>query len=151
MQWLFVICLVIVVLAAAQNGIDTSTINKTIDALNWTRIGGNVTTTVQHSADTMTNPIAKSLLNIVNKVVDTMGYAIFEVSKLAMALARDNPDMINYKLLFALVVLSLIAPLIYPLFVILISLILIVREAYLNRKERKLRMTIEDKNVRRFT
>jgi hypothetical protein len=137
MTWLFMIILVLVVLAMAQNGIDNSTINKTIDNLNWTALGGKTLISLQNSADNASNPIAKSLINIVTKVVDTVGYGIMEVSKLAMAIARDNPDMINYKVLFVLLMLCLIAPLIYPLFIIIVSLILIIREAYLNRKDRR--------------
>lgn len=134
---LFVLVLVIVVLAMAQNGIDTKTIDSTIDSLNWSKYGQNVTNSIQTSVDGTDNPIAKTILTIAGKAIDFFGYAIFEVSKLAMKLAKDNPDIINYKLLFLLLVASLIAPLIYPIFIIIVSLFLIIKEAIQNRKEKR--------------
>ena len=137
MSMVFVLVLVVMVLALAQNGIDTSTINKTIESLNWSRIGGDAINSLEISANGATNNIAKVILNIASKAVDFIGYGIFEVAKLAMELARDNPDIINYKVLLALILLSLLAPLIYPAFIIVVSLILIIKEAIQNRKERK--------------
>lgn len=133
----FVLIMVVMVLALAQNNIDTKTIDKAIDSLNWTTIGGNVTASIQRSADNSPNEIVRVILNIINKAIDFFGYAIMEVGKLAMKLAKDNPDIINYKVLFGLIILSLIAPLIYPAFMIIVSLILIIIEYLKLRKEKK--------------
>jgi hypothetical protein len=135
------------VLAMAQNKIDTGTINKTIETLNWTTIGGNISTSIQRVADGSPNEITKSVLNICNKAVDFFGYTIFEIAKLAMQVARDHPDIINYKVLFYLIVLSLLAPLIYPTFMITVSLILFIKEYLANRKEKKELLRIKNKGV----
>ena len=135
---IFTICvliLVVVVLAMAQNKVDNSTINKTIETLNWTKIGNSSLVSLQRAADNSQNSIVGVILNIAYKAIDFFGYAIFEVSKLAMQLARDNPNIINYKVLIALILLSLIAPLIYPIFVVVVSIILIIKEWYQKRKE----------------
>lgn len=135
----FVLILVIIILAQAQNGIDTKTINSTIETLNWTKLGANVTTSLQNAADNSSNSIVKVIFNVANKAIDFFGYAIFEVGKLAMQLARDNPDIINYKVLLGLLVLSLLAPAIYPLFIVIVSIILIIKEWYVTRKENKIK------------
>ena len=134
---IFVLVLVVLILGMAQRGVDNSTINKTIETLNWSNIGSNVTNSIQLSSDNSPNPIAKAIFGIVNKAVDFFGYTIFEVSKLAMQSARDNPTIINYKVLLFLIFAMLLAPLIYPTFIIIVSLILIMREAIQNRRERK--------------
>ena len=114
--------------------------------MNWTRIGGNVSISIQRAADNSPNEIVKVILNIVNKAVDFFGYAVFAVGKLAMEVARDNPNIINWKVLFWLIILSLLAPLIYPAFIIIVSLILIIKEWYLNKKEKKRLMYIKNTN-----
>lgn len=133
----FVLILVVVILALAQNKVDTSTINNAIDTLNWTTIGGNITISMQTAADGSSNEIVKVIINICNKAVDFFGYALFAIARLAMQLARDNPDIINYKVLLWLIILSVIAPLIYPVFIIIVSLILIIKEWIVSRRERK--------------
>ena len=144
---IFVLILFAVVLGLAQKGVDTATINKTIDTLNWTKIGSNVTKAIQTASDNSPNEIAKAIFGIANKAVDFFGYAIFEISKLAMGFARDHPDIINYKVLFALILLSLLAPLIYPTFVIVISLYLIIKEWFLVRREKRALKIITEKEV----
>lgn len=145
--WIFSLIMVVIVLAMAQNHIDTSTIDKTIDALNWSTIGKNVTDSIQRSADNSPNYIASVILNVANKAVDFYGYAIFELTKLAMRLTKDNPSFINYKVLLGLVLLSLIAPLIWPAFLIIVSIILIIKEAFKNSKEKKELKKIKEKSL----
>jgi hypothetical protein len=134
---IFVLIMVIVVLAAAQHKVDTSNINKAIETLNWSNIGQNVSNSMRNAIEGTNNTIVKTISEISLKAVDLFGYTIFAVTKLAMELARDNPNIINYKVLLALIVLSLLAPLIYPMFIIIVSLILIVWEAIQNRREKK--------------
>jgi hypothetical protein len=134
---IFILILVVMILAMAQNNIDTSTIDKTIATLNWTSIGGNVTASLERSADGMSSEAGKSIIRIAEKAVDFFGYSIFEIAKLAMQFARDHPDIANYKVLLWLIILSLIAPLIYPAFIIIVSLILITKEYFKSRKEKK--------------
>lgn len=137
MAGLFVITLVIITLASMQSGVDTSTVDKTIETLNWDRFGENISLSLQRSAEGTNSDLAKTIISIADKAVNFMGYTIFEVSKYAMRFARDNPNIVNYKVLLFLVVLALIAPLIYPLFIIIVSLILIIKEAIKIRKEKR--------------
>lgn len=134
----FILVLVIIVLAMAQNKVDTSTIDNTIESLNWSKIGANISLSLQNSAKESNNDIAKVIFSIIDKAVDFFGYSIFAVGKLAMGLAKENPDIINYKLLMALLILSLLAPLIYPAFILIVSIILIVKEWLTNKREKKL-------------
>lgn len=134
---IFILILTIMVLAMAQNNVDTSTIDKTIASLNWTSIGANVTASMERSADGMSSEFGKSIIRICEKAVDFFGYSTLEIAKLAMQFARDHPDIANYKVLLGLVLLSLLAPLIYPAFIIIVSLILITREFFKTRKEKK--------------
>ena len=137
MMTIFVLVLVIVVLAMMQSGIDLTTVNTAIDSLNWSKYSNSTLGSIQNSIDSSSNYITKTALTITQKAVDFFGYTIFEVSKLAMKLARDHPEIINYKLLMFLLIVSLLAPIIYPAFIIIVSLILIIKEAIQKRKERK--------------
>jgi len=132
---LFVLISVVCVLSVAQQGVDSSTIDKAISTLNWENF--NVTDKIYANADSLNSNFAKVVLRICAKAVDFMGYAIVEVTKLAMQFAKDNPDIINYKVLMTLILLALIAPIIYPAFTIIVSIILIIREAILNHRDKK--------------
>ena len=138
--YIFVMMMVVVALAMAQQGdkMDQVKNEETLkNVLNWTNIGNNVSISIQRSANNPENPeYLRVLFNMVDKAVDFFGYSIFEVTKLAVSITFDNPDIINYKVLFSLIILSLIAPLIYPIFMVVISLILIIKEWYANRKEK---------------
>lgn len=135
MAGLFVITLVVVILAASQRGMEFSTINKSIETLNWSNFKGNISNSIQAVAQDEPYYV-QTILTICDKAIDFMGYTIFAVAHLAMEFARDNPDFIDYRLLLALVLLALIGSFIWPLFLILVSIILIIREAILDRKER---------------
>jgi CDP-diglyceride synthetase len=138
MQYIFVVIIVIIALALAQNGYNNLESAQSLEkSLNWTRIGQNVSLSMQHSIDNAEQEWIKVVLSIVWKAVDFFGYAIFEVAKLAASVARDNPNIINYKVLFTLLVLSLLAPLIYPAFIITVSIFLIIKEWIQVRKEKK--------------
>lgn len=135
--FIMIMIMVIVILAMNQNQMDISDIDKTIEALNWTSVGNNFTKSLQIATDGSPNQITKSILTITNKAVDFYGYTVFEVAKLAMQTARDNPDIINYKLLLFLVFFALIAPLIVPVFTVIVIIVLIIKEAIQNRREKK--------------
>lgn len=136
--YFMMIIFLIIGLALVQNKIDSSSIDKVKESLNWTRIGANVTNSLEQSADMSDNNISKVVFRITSKFVDFMGYCTLELGKLVMDVARDNPDIVNYKVLFFILFLSLLAPLIYPAFIIIVSLILIIKEWLAKRKERKL-------------
>lgn len=138
MQYIFVIIIVIIALALAQNGYNNLESAQTLEkSLNWSIIGQNVSLSMQNAIEGAEQEWIKVVLSICWKAIDFFGYAIFEVAKLAAAVARDNPDIINYKVLFGLLVLSLLAPIIFPAFTIIVSIILIVKEWWQVRKEKK--------------
>lgn len=135
--WLVMIMFVILGLAMAHNAWDAKTVDNFNDALNWTNISTNVMSNLEQSAKNAPNEYYAVAVRIIEKMVDFMGYAIFEVGKMASKFAYENPDIINYKVLFALLILSLLAPLIYPAFMLTVSIILLVKEWFEIRKEKK--------------
>lgn len=140
----FVLVLVVVVLAARQGGVDTSTINSTIENLNWSKFNGNISNSITISEANQPTYIV-TILEICKKAIDFFGYSIFAVAKLAMQIAKDNPNIVNYKVLLFFVLLSLVAPIIYPSFIVIVSLFLIIKEAIITHRERKELRTLERK------
>jgi hypothetical protein len=134
---IFILIFVVMILAMAQKGIDSSTIDKTIETLNWSRLGQNVTNAIEVVHQNNPNEIVRVIFGIVGKGIDFMGYSIMEVSKLAMKLAKDNPDIINWKVLLWIIIISLLAPIIYYVFLGGIVIFLLIREWVLNKRERK--------------
>ena len=137
----FVLLIVVMVLALAQGGVDIETIDKVISTLNWSNFEQNISSAIQLAehqviGQSRSEPI-QIILTIVDKTVNLMGYSIMAVAKLAAIVARDNPNIINWRVLWALILLSLIAPLIYPIFIMVVSIILIIKEWWQNRKEKK--------------
>ena len=148
-SWFFVIIMVIVGLAMAQHGMNAKDGKELFDKLNWTNISTGAISSLEISANNSQNYYVSVIIRIAEKGVDYAGYAIFELGKLAAKVAMDNPDLINYKVLFSLLILSLLAPLIYPAFMIITSLILIMREWFANRKEKKRLKELEDAHLER--
>lgn len=134
---LFVCMMVIVILAMSNNKVDTSTIDKTIDSLNWSIFYQNISASFDRLVTENPSSFKTTMLTIANKAIDFYGTAVMEVAKFAMIFAKENPKFINYKVLLTLVILFLIAPVIYPLFMVTVSIILIIKEWYLSRKEKK--------------
>lgn len=133
----FIIVIVAITLAGLQNGADLSSVDKTMETLNWSVIGNTTMASINKAAMNTDNDISKSVIMIVSKAIDFIGYSIFEVAKLALVLVKENPNLINYKILLAVVFISLLAPAIYPVFIIVVSLILIIKEAILNKREKR--------------
>jgi hypothetical protein len=105
--------------------------------LNWSYIGENITTSFEILK--VDKPYYfQVIVNIVEKGIDFFGYSILEVAKLAVFVTLDNPDIMNYKVLFILLVFSLLAPLLFPIFIILVSIFLIIKEFLEKRKEKKI-------------
>jgi hypothetical protein len=132
---LFIIILVAMVLIMAQNKPDFSSgdIENVSKVLNWS----NSAFTPRLSNFTNGNYYHDVIIEGVFKYVDVLGWCVFEVAKLAMKFAIDNPNIINGKILMLLLILSLLAPLIYPAFIVTVSFILIIKEWLTVRRERK--------------
>lgn len=135
---LFILMFVAVILAMAQNGVDKETIDSNItNVLNWSKMGANISNSLQASAEHSTNDLVKVVFMAMDKAIDFFGYTTFEVTKLAGKYASSNPEIINANLLLNLIILCLLAPLIYPVFMIIVSLILIIKEWIVSRREKK--------------
>lgn len=135
---LFVVVLVIIALAVVQNGGSADDVARSLDkdTLNWDKLYQNVSISIDNAfADQ--EPWMQSIGEIIKKGVDLAGFTIIEVAKLAANFAASHPDIINYKTLIILFILSLFAPLIYPIFIIVVSLILIIREWWMNKEDKK--------------
>jgi len=68
--------------------------------------------------------------------INGIGASFFEITKWVAQLSYDNPN-VPYKLLIILVLISLFMPIIWYGFLIITAIVLIIREWYLNRKEKK--------------
>jgi len=88
----FVLVLVIFVLASINNGVDTSSIDKAIETLNWSKYNTNVSSSIDNAV--IDSPYyVKTIMEICKKALDFMGYSIFAVAKLAMEFAKNNPSL----------------------------------------------------------
>lgn len=137
------IILFIMSLALIQEGFnfeDKETLKK---GLNWTVLGANITKSFEN-VNTNNNEFSTAIMSIAGKVIDFFGFTITTLGVMVVDFAFNNPNIINYKVLFTLFILSLLAPLIYPIFIVIISIILIIKEYFLTKKEKK---EMENKNI----
>lgn len=132
----FTLILVIAVLAAKQGGIDDSTVDTTIDSLNWSHYNQNVSSSISHAQEGQKEFVVV-ILEISKKAIDFMGYSIFAIGKLAMQIAKDNPNIINFRVLLWILILWIFIPIFYYIFLAGIVIFLLIREWVLNRRERK--------------
>ena len=144
----FILVLVVVVLAAAQNGADVASLTKVTDSgvLNWSSFGKNITNPIEIAFSIDKPEYMQVIGGIIIKAVDFFGYSVFAVAKLATHLAIENPDIINYKVLLALIFLSLLAPLIYPAFMISVAFFLLIREYIQDRREKRILKKLKEQN-----
>jgi hypothetical protein len=141
---IFVIITVIIILSISQNELNVANeelikknlTDSAISVLNWSKIGANVSESIERTSQTQ-GYYGYVIFQVIKRYIDFVGYSVMAIAQLAMRYAADNPDIINFKILMGLVILSLLAPLIYPAFIIIISLFLIMKEWFLLRKERK--------------
>lgn len=77
---------------------------------------------------------------LISSIGDFGYFCLKTISKFTVILVDwtyNNQDVINPRLLMTLVILSLLAPLIYPAFIIIVSLILIFKEWRAKKREKK--------------
>lgn len=77
------------------------------------------------------------VINVVYSFVHFIIYSSFEVTKAAVGYGVDNPDVVNPNTLLTIILISLLIPIIWYGFLMIVSIILITREWYLNKKEKK--------------
>lgn len=116
----------------------------------------NMTETALHNAEINStqsfkiNPNATSLqniiVNIVYKIVDTLIYVIFQVTRIAGRLAIENPQ-INFKLMLQLIMLALILFIAVPLIKVIIIFYVLIKDIIDERKYKKLMEIIKLKSL----
>jgi len=75
--------------------------------------------------------------NAITYYVNGLGSAYFEICKWVAKFSSENPN-IPYKLLIWLLLISLFIPIIYYGTLIIVVIVLLIKEAYLNIKEKRL-------------
>jgi len=134
---LFVLILVLVILLAAQKG-GISDPKMISDAL--------TSTSVKIMKDLQPNQTNSPIINIVYSFMSFIVYSGIEVAKAAVNYGLANPSWLNPQLILWLIILSLAMPVVWYGFLIITAIVLIVREWYLNKKERKRYEKIQTEN-----
>ena len=144
---LFSLIFVVMILAMVQtdSGFTYEKFNNSTKVLNWSNFALEPKVSNYSNGDYYCDVI----FTIAFKYVDILGYTAFEIVKVAGRFAFEHPDIINYKVLFVIIFLSLLAPLIYPAFLILVSLILLIQEWFQLRRERKTKDESMDRQRRK--
>jgi len=131
---LFVLILVMVVLMPIQmDGTEPEKMYSVLDNVSQNTLGN-------FNVSEANSPI----VNIAHSFIHFMLYASFEVIKAAVKYAVDNPSFINAHNLLWLIIVSMLIPIIYHVFMMLVIIFLLVKEWYLNKKERRI---IRDGNI----
>jgi hypothetical protein len=102
----------------------------------------NMTTTLSQSLRNATNINISvnvteypEMSNAINYFTNGLIRAYGEISVWIVKVVEQNPNL-PYKLLMFGFILAILSPLIYPVFIIVVSLILIIKEWFANRRER---------------
>jgi len=122
----FILIIILTSLLAIQGGVDSE---KIFDTLNNSQ--KNIHN--RFNVDNTNNSITK----VVYSFIDFLTYSGFEVAKAGVSYSINHPDVVNPNILIILVFIALLSPLIYPLFIIIVSLILIILEYFKTKKEKR--------------
>jgi len=132
---LFVLILVLVSLMPFTYNSDYD-LNKSLNVLDTTQ--KNLSITFSQRAETSySNQATEVLMKVIFGFVNWIVNAAFEVTKLAVKIGYDNPEIVNPKVLLWIIILSLLAPIAVALFKILIIIGLLTKEYFQSRKEKK--------------
>ena len=92
------------------------------------------------------------ILNLVYSLMNFVIYSTFEVTKMAIQYAVDNPGFINARMLLILILISLSIPILYYIIVILILIFLCIKETIQSlsdkRKLKRLEQTKQNESKR---
>jgi hypothetical protein len=142
---LFFLLIFCTVLIGFQNGIDDK--EKMIEVFNNMQFKYHQEfNPYSISENDYPSTITYSFMKIVYSMIDFVLYSTFEVTKLVVNFAYENQDIVNAQTLLIIIFLALIAPLIYPLFIIIVSLIMIFMEWRSKKREEKELMDIKNEN-----
>jgi len=123
--WFFLIMLAVGIIYA-QNHLDQNNLIESLQKLNWTDVYPRTnTTSVLHPVVTITYDF-----------INFLGRSTFTLSKEALLFGYNHPQW-NGELIVTLVILAVAAPIIYPLFTLIVSIILIISEWRKNRREKR--------------
>lgn len=142
LNYLFIFILIItaVTLLAIESGADRYSAISAVMKLDWDK---SMSLSINKSfydakvGISRDNSFLIPILNILERGINFLGYSTIETTKIVASFAADKPEYFNAEVIILLIILFLIAPLIYPLFMVIVSIILIVREWLQNRKEKK--------------
>ena len=80
--------------------------------------------------------VAAPIFAIAYKTIDAVVYSAFQATTFAAMVARQYPDY-NWKLIVYVILIAIFAPALYYLFLACVVIFLLIREAVLNRREKK--------------
>ena len=122
---LFILILILVALIPIQEG--TVEINEITQKLYWDELNG--TQLFKQGSDNI-------IVNVVYKFVDFIGYASFEVARVAVIWGSKNID-VSAKVLIMVVIFSLLAPIFLVLFKFTIIVVILIKEVIQSKMEKK--------------
>lgn len=129
---LFILVIVCTSLIAVNEGLDRDKLLLTLD---------NSSKNALYSFD-YTNETNSSLINIIYAYFYIYIYILFEIVKMAIIWATNNPDLVNPYVMINLILLFLITMIFFylavPLFKIGVIIFLLIKEYYQNKKEKRL-------------
>jgi hypothetical protein len=126
--WFFLI-MVAIGIVYAQNHVDFATSPPNLTSLTW----------VDKSPATNESPIHPVII-ITYDFINFMGRSAFMIAKEAILFGYNHPEW-NAQALMWLVMFAIAAPIIYPVFIIIVSIVLMIVEWRKNRRE-----TLERRN-----
>jgi len=136
MMGLAILLMIVVSLIPIQNG-DVE-IDKMMEGLDNAQ---NKTMSTFPISDT-NNP----LINIVYSAIHFIFYSTFEIVKISITFALDNPGFINAKTILWLIIISLSIPIIYYLILLLILIFLLIKEMCQSISDKRKLKQLEEPN-----
>ena len=118
----FFLTMIAISIISVNNGLNVDAIQN----LTWDKDGSIKNMTLSNNI----------IVSITGGFVDFIGDSTFKITKEAVKWTKNHPT-IDPKILIYAIILILLTPLIWPMFLIIVSLILIIREWWMNKKERE--------------
>lgn len=117
-----------------QSGIEGG--DEIIDNLDWEEYNDEIVNLYENKTYDENN-ISNSIISIVGKVVDAGGYVVIETTKVVSGWVKDNSDWLNFELIFILVILSICASFIVPMFKLIVISVILVKEGIQGKRDKK--------------
>lgn len=145
---LVIIIFMIISLFSLENGEDKEIIKNSLNKnLNFSQMYPPIEISLDNiHQDLIDNEAFTSIILILKEYLRAIIVIMIELIKVTSNYALNHPDIFNARILIFLLIASLIAPLIYPTFIIIVSLVLIIREYIQTKKEKKRLKEKEEQN-----